>query len=329
MTTSTDDLAAFAETARHAVAACAELPMPARAERLAADGLLGILSPEDAGGLGLDAAFAIPVMQAAGAGLLGYPLLESLLLGAAFGDHPLAADIVLGRRIATIAWAGTATLASGRLHGTVGRAPLAGDADLILVATVDGAALVDRTSSGVSVTAAVGIDLEAPEAEITLGGTAPIALLGAEATARLHADARILWSAAIQGAAEACLTLAVEHTSTRVQFGRPLVMFQVLRHALARQKLAAEHIRAALTRYTTLAAAGASEARIAGQVAFAAATRFGTASIESALQLHGGMGFTWDLPLHRHLRRIRTWEAQGDSVALHRSIAADLLRANA
>ena len=121
----------------------------------------------------------------------------------------------------------------------------------------------------------------------------------------------------------------IAYLSTRVQFDVTLSTFQVLRHALARQKLAVEHIRATLTRYAALAAAGAPEARLARHTAFAVATRFGAAAVESALQLHGGMGFTWDLPLHRHLRRIRAWEAQGDNVGLHRGLASDLLRANA
>ena len=122
--------------------------------------------------------------------------------------------------------------------------------------------------------------------------------------------------------------MTVEHVSTREQFGKTLVSFQALRHALARQKLAVEHIRAALARHDALAARGASEAALAHRVTFAAAVRFGAASVESALQLHGGMGFTWDVPIHRYLRRVRAVEAQGNAAALHRGLALDLLNAN-
>jgi len=324
-----DALRAFAETAASAVAACGELAPRARAERLAADGLLGVLAPEEAGGLGLDAAFAIPVMAAAGAGLLGFPLLETLLLGAALGQDPAGKEIVFGERIGTIAWSGTAALSGSMLRGAVGRAPMAEDADLLLVATGEGAALVALDGPGITIAEAVGLDVDVPESEVVLHDAPAVARIGIHGLARLREEALVLWAAAIQGAADSCLSLAVDHTGTREQFGRALVNFQVLRHALARQKLAVEHIRAALTRYVTLVAEGAPEARLARHAAFAAATRFGAAAVENALQLHGGMGFTWDLPLHRHLRRIRAWEAQGNAVAVHRGLADELLRANA
>jgi alkylation response protein AidB-like acyl-CoA dehydrogenase len=57
--------------------------------------------------------------------------------------------------------------------------------------------------------------------------------------------------------------------------------------------------------------------------------QYGPAAIESALQLHGGMGFTWDVPVHRHLRRVRSWEAQGDAPGVRRAVADALLAANA
>jgi alkylation response protein AidB-like acyl-CoA dehydrogenase len=323
-----DGIIAFAETARHAVAACAGLPARERARQLAGDGLFGILAPEAAGGLSLNLAFAMPVMDAAGAGLLNYPLAETLLLGAAFGATPFGPAIVLGEKIATIAWAGRAAVAGGKLSGTVGRAPLADEADLLLVETDIGAALVPLDAPGVTIQPAFGLELETPEHEISLTQVAPVALLDTATFATLREDALPLWAAAIGGAAERCLALALEHVSTREQFGRTLVSFQALRHALARQKLAVEHVRAALERHAALTAREADEARVAGRAAYAAATRFGIGAIESALQLHGGMGFTWEVEIHRHLRRARTWEAQGDAAGLHRRLAQDLLTAN-
>jgi alkylation response protein AidB-like acyl-CoA dehydrogenase len=324
-----DGIAAFAETARHAVVACAGLPVRERTRQLAGDGLFGILAPDAAGGLGLNLAFATPVMDAAGAGLLAYPLAETLLLGAAFGASPVGRAIVLGEKIATIAWTGRATAVGGKLSGTVGRAPLAGDADLLLVKTDAGAVLVPLDAPGITVQPAFGLDVETPEHEVSLTQVTPLAKLDAAAFAVLREGALLLWAAAIGGAAERCLALALEHVSTREQFGRTLVSFQALRHALARQKLAVEHVRAALERHAALIGCQAVEARIAGRAAYAAATRFGIAAIESALQLHGGMGFTWEVDIHRHLRRARTWEAQGDAAGLHRHIAQDLLTANA
>ena len=101
--------------------------------------------------------------------------------------------------------------------------------------------------------------------------------------------------------------------TNRRQFGRPLAAFQAMRHLLARQKLALEGIRGALTR-----AAAADAAPIARQAAFLAAAALGPQIAEAAIQAHGGMGFTWDIPLHRYLRRIRSLEAQGEARAAAR-----------
>lgn len=317
-------LAAFAETARSAVAACAGLPARGRVRPLADSGLIGVLAAEEAGGLALGLEHAVPVLQAAGAGLLGYPLMESMLLAAALGDRPEAALVVMGEAVATVAWAGRAVLRDGAVSGVVGRAPLGDVADLILVMLEDGAVLVRGDDPGVTVTAANGLDLEVPEGEVRLEGVGCVAVLGAAAVEGIEGGAQILRAAAIRGSVETCLAAAVEHTSAREQFGRKLVMFQALRNAMARQKLAAEHIGAAVERSLMRP-----EDRLARAAAFATATRFGAAAVESALQLHGGMGFTWDIPMHRHLRRIRTLEAQGDVTGLHRRIAGHLLDANA
>ena len=118
----------------------------------------------------------------------------------------------------------------------------------------------------------------------------------------------VLRAAAILGSAEACLALAQEHASTRRQFGRALSYNQAIRHALARHKLGLEGIRQAITR-SLFAEAGALER----DAAFLAAASYGVAISEGALQIHGGMGFTWDVPVHRHLRRIRALQAQGDA----------------
>jgi len=201
---------------------------------------------------------------------------------------------------------------------------MADSADLILVQTTTGAALVDATAPGVTIRAGDGLDVETPECEVVLTGAEPLATLDASAVAGIEQGAQLLRAAAIGGAVETCLAATVAYTSTRTQFGKALVSFQALRHAMSRQKLAAEHIGAAIARSLMYP-----DDRLARAATFAAATRFGAAAVESALQLHGGMGFTWDIPIHRHLRSIRTWEAQGDAAGLHRRLAADLLAANA
>ena len=110
------DPAEFAESARRVVDACAGKDAAGCATLLAEAGLLGVLAPEEAGGLGLPLRFALPVLQAAGAGDLAFPLLETLLLARHLcGAAPdVAASLVAGsaRRIST---------ASGRIFRALTR----------------------------------------------------------------------------------------------------------------------------------------------------------------------------------------------------------------
>lgn len=307
----------FAVTAARAVADCAALGPREQAKHLANDGLLGVIASEQVGGLDLPLAFAVPVVAAAGSGLLGFPLMEALLLSRALQEAlPRAAEaVVSGEMLATIAWQGSVTAEregeSVVLDGYVARAACARDADTLLVRLITGSAvLVPTESEGLIVEDAAGLDLNVPEHAVRLQGvTVPVASVVPEsAWTALCSDANVLRAAAILGSVETCLAMAQEHASTRRQFGRALSYNQALRHSLARQKLALEGIRHAITRSVSHEA-GALER----DAVFLAASSYGCAIGEGALQVHGGMGFTWDVPVHRHLRRVRALQAQGNA----------------
>lgn len=310
----------FAATAARAVTACAALDVREQARNLANDGLLGIIADEEVGGLSLPLGFAVPVITAAHSGLLGFPLLETLLaarlLQQSLPDR--ASAIVSGETLATIAWQGEAVAArEGEtvvLSGWVARAPGADKIDCLLVRIGEGAAaMIPIDAEGVVVENQSGLDLTVPEHAVHLQKVRiPVAsVLPANTWDTLGSDANLLRAAAILGSAEACLVLAQEHASTRRQFGHALSYNQAIRHALARQKLGLESIRHAIAR--SLSEGGGPVQRDA---AFLAAVTYGSSISEGALQIHGGMGFTWDVPVHRHLRRIRTLQAQGDASGL-------------
>ncbi|MCB1395191.1 MAG: acyl-CoA dehydrogenase [Rhodobacter sp.] len=286
-----------------ALAAMQALPTEprARAAHLAEAGLTGVLAPEAVGGMALPLAFAVPVAQAAGRALLPVPLSETMLLARALAPvaPDLAAALCTGEAAATLQGAGGAALSDTCTH-----------------AVLETGAVV--TLADAEVTPLGALDLELPLARIS-GGTV-VARLDPAAMAALTRDARALACAEILGAAETCMQTVVDHTTTRVQFGRPLIALQAVRHALARQKLALEGLRHALRR--SLGDTG--EAR-SGTTAFLAATQGGVQVAEGAIQLHGGMGFTWDVPLHRYLRRIRRIEAQQGTPALASRLAADFI----
>lgn len=119
----------FAATAARAVTACAGLSIRKQAKNLAGDGLLGVIADEDVGGLALPLGFAVPVIAAAHSGLLGFPLLETILVGRLLQSSltRLAAAIVSGEKLATIAWQGEAVAERDGgllvLNGSLARAP--------------------------------------------------------------------------------------------------------------------------------------------------------------------------------------------------------------
>jgi alkylation response protein AidB-like acyl-CoA dehydrogenase len=118
----------------------------------------------------------------------------------------------------------------------------------------------------------------------------------------------ILRSAFVRGSAQTCLELAADYAQDRSQFGKPLSANQVLRHRLSRDALAVETMKNSLIR--ALRAEG-EERALAVETAWLGAAKAGVGVAESAIQVFGGMGFTWEVPLHRHLRQMRTQAVYG------------------
>lgn len=297
----------FADTARSVTEACAEAGgTAARAVLLAEAGLLGVLAPERCGGLGLPMRFAIPVVRAAGAGLLAFPLIETLVLAKALSgiDPALAGALCVGETVATIAWAGTVE------DGVVGCAPLARDATQALAMRADGSGVLIALN-GVRVEDAPEFDLEAPEGTLRLTGPVAGIDLDAATVATLRAEADLLRTAFVHGSATRCLQLAADYAQERSQFGRLLSANQALRHRMSRDAVVIETLSNGLARALREPAEGAVLAR---EALWSWAASAGPSVAESAIQVFGGMGFTWDVPLHRHLRRMRTLACQGQAV---------------
>jgi len=319
--------AEFAATAARAVAACAGLSVAEQGVRLAGDGLVGVVASENVGGLDLPLSFAVPVVAAAGAGLSDFPLMENILLARLLQQRlpRIATTIVAGSISATVAWNGavTASRQGDRvvLKGCVARAPRAADVGLLLVRVGESAAAIVPLAS-VARDESSGIDLTQPEYTVQLDAVSvPAENLFAEGTWQdLQSDAFVLRAAAILGSAETCLALAREHVSTRRQFGHALSYNQSIRHTLARHKLGLEGIRQSIAR-ALFQESGLRERR----AAFLAASAYGVTISEGAVQMHGGMGFTWDIPVHRHVRRIRALQAQGDASGVLAALGHDYI----
>ncbi|WP_369271746.1 acyl-CoA dehydrogenase family protein [Streptomyces sp. R11] len=201
-----------------------------------------------------------------------------------------------------------------------------------LVATHLAAGTVPGAATGKAVVAAVGNGLVEwlEQADVVRGDAAGAApLRSVDPLTPLHRvpgvvavdPVAVLLTAAEQlgGATRAC-ELAVQHARTREQFGQPIGAFQAIKHLCAEMLVRAETARAAV--YAAAVTADPADIHTARLLADEAAVR----GARDCLQVHGGMGFTWEFELHLHLKRawVRTHRA-GDTTVSEESLAAELL----
>lgn len=307
----------FGQAAAEAIADAQAREFREAARVLANAGLCGVCASEEAGGLGLGIEFALPIVAEAGRLRLQWPLPETILVAKALGDSPLAAELAGGDRVATIALQGSIA------EGFAGHARHAQHCDWVLVADGQGGgALVDLRS--VELQSDGALDPEHPQAWLVLDQAEVLARLDAPSFAALQQGSHILIAGLVNGAAEGALNTTAEYMSTRVQFGRPLSAKQAVRHLLARMRLLQEASNAGIERLLSTDEAGASRA-----TAPVLANALGNAAfvLEKSIHLHGGMGFTWEVPLHYALREVRKFDAAFGAGALARQSGRDFIKA--
>ncbi|HEY8546926.1 MAG TPA: acyl-CoA dehydrogenase, partial [Acidimicrobiales bacterium] len=210
--------------------------------------------------------------------------------------------------------------------GARARVPEAGQADWLLVAgTLDGApvqVLVPRTAPGVTLTPLVALDLGRRLADVRLDAvTVPADALvggGAEALWRLHRQAVVLTAAETVGAMDELFTMTVEYARERVAFGRPIGAFQAIKHLLADQALALEMAKAAVGAAVDAVGLDRDDGPEVAAMTAAAVGDAGNELAQQCLQVHGGIGYTWEHDLHLLLRRIRSNSALYGTPTWHR-----------
>ena len=326
---------------RHAIAASAEGCSREMWAQFAELGVIGALFTESQGGFG-GAGFDITtVFEALGRGLVLEPFLGSAVLaGSAIahaggaGWHDTLASLIDGSRIATLAHGEpqsgyelqrveTRARRDGEgwvIAGAKAVVPLAGAADLLVVSArtageateAEGISLfvLPRDTAGLKLRAYPNIDgthaadLAFEDVRVPAG-----ALLGAEGAALAtleHATGRgiLALCAEALGAMDTCKAMTIEYLQTRRQFGKPIGSFQALQHRMATVLLEIEQARSAVIN----AAAALDADRLTRERALSAAKysigRIGTLVAEESIQLHGGIGMTWELPLPHFAKRL-------------------------
>ncbi|MBI4259131.1 MAG: acyl-CoA/acyl-ACP dehydrogenase [Actinobacteria bacterium] len=292
-------------------------------------GWTGISVPEDAGGAGMGFLEEMVVIEELGRALYPGPFFSTVVLAlpALQRSPELLERVLTGEAPATLAWAGpggefTSDRVSvgagfgdeddsGHLFGMTLFVPDLAQASLVVVpAMVDGgmalwAVEADAEKSDraplptVDTTRRLGsFSLEGAEARLLAGPDEAGMLLESirdRALAALAAEA--------VGVASRALELSVEHASTREQFGKPIGAFQMVSAELADAYVEVEQARSLAYWAAWAVAHGSPDAPVAAAGAKAYAAEAAVRTCERAIQVHGGIGFTWEHPLHRYYKR--------------------------
>ena len=307
--------------------------------------------PEDRGGLGFGLSVLAVVLEEAGRALLPEPLLASAVLGvravlaAPAGAVPddIVEGVLAGRLVATVALGAhsdselTASTdgSSHTVTGRVGRALQGESAALVVVSATTGAGeqslyVVDLRDERVSTRTALEVlDLTRRQARIDLDAAPAHLVAGPEDLSAVVADLTTLSAVALAAEQVGTMATMLEMTRTYVeqrhQFGRPLASFQIVKHRLADLLVDLERSRSA-ARYAAAAwDQDPASAGLAAAVAGATCTDAAIRAAHETVQLHGGVGFTWEHSAHYFVRRALGDEAVFGSARIHRARIADLL----
>jgi alkylation response protein AidB-like acyl-CoA dehydrogenase len=224
------------------------------------------------------------------------------------------------------------------LNGVKDRVEAAGQADLFLIPaqTEEGPAqvLIRADAPGVSVEPSWSLDIVRRFGEVRLDGVqvGPEALVGepgqaAAALRRQDQVAAVLSCAETCGAADRVLEFTVEWAFDRYSFGRPLASYQALKHRFADMKTWLEACHAITLAAARAVADAAPDADELASVAKSYVGSRGTDIIQDCVQMHGGLGVTWEHDLHLYLRRATVNRALHGTPQEHRRRIADLMEA--
>ena len=279
-------------------------------------GWIGLAIAEEHGGSGFGLAELAVVLEAQGRELCPGPFLPSV--AAAVVIDRCATDSIRaqvlpglanGTTVGALALSGNVTVGSDLV--VTGESPAvlgAPDADVLVIAAGEDVVIVDADADGVTVTPLESMDTTRSVGSIALRGVAvqeDRVLRGAARKARTVF--RILASAEAVGVSWATLEMAVEYAKVREQFGRTIGTFQAVKHHAANMLVNAEETTAAT--WDAARADDLDSAWFPAAVAASHAIRTQIFNAQNNIQLHGGIGFTWEHDAHLYLRRARTLAA--------------------
>ena len=294
-------------------------------------GVPGIIIPEKYDGLGLSFGYLAVVLERAGFGVSRAPLLSSSAAAYALmsaGDESVASTwlprLAQGSATATLAWDLTADAASvagvevcdGALTGTLPFVIDGCTSDLLLVLgkTPTGLSLfaVDAAAKGVTRSFMEGIDVRRGLSTIDLKNVTgqKVAVDGEIADWLEHISDWLAIAVAVEqlGTATHALELATEYVKVREQFNRPVGSFQAIKHRMSDMLVKYEMAKSAVYYAIDVVDSGETDLRETSAFARTVATESLTWISAECVQVHGGIGYTWDYPAQLFVRRAKSTE---------------------
>jgi len=298
-------------------------------------GLTGIAAPENYGGSALGMIESAIVGEALGRHVSAVPWMSSVIVathallsgGSARQCDTWLPGLVSGETIAGFA-IGEIAAVDGRLSGIAAFVPHGTVANLFVVPAGGTTYLVPADAPGVTVLAQLSLDQTRPLAHVTLDGVHGEPLAGFD----WRSIEPRLWTAVAAdalGGAQACLDRTVAYVQQRVQFGRAIGSFQAVKHQLADMLVAIEQARSAVYWAAGEIDGGGADARLAAHAAKSFACDTYADCAARAIQLHGGIGFTWEHDAHLYFKRARADLSLAGPPTWHREEIARLMELGA
>lgn len=298
-------------------------------------GLAGVLIDERHGGAGLGMVEFASIAEAAGAQVAAVPLLGLAMAsralragGSADQQDQWLPALANGETVAAVALDAAVEIAGDRLSGRIDFVAHGAVATLLVVARGADAWLVDLRGPGVTVTPVTTMDQTRPYARIDLDDAPATALADGAAAAAREAGIVCLATEAL-GGAQAALDRTVAYAKDRIQFGRQIGSFQAYKHRLADMMVEIEQARSAVYWAACAVDEESPEKPIALHTAKAFCADCYAMVAGNAIQLHGGIGFTWEHDAHLFFKRARAIQSMLGNANWHRDRIADMILGDA
>jgi alkylation response protein AidB-like acyl-CoA dehydrogenase len=297
---------------------------------LASLGWLGLAIEEEYGGSGFGLPELVIVVEELGRAVAPGPFVPTVIASsalAAIAPAQLKASwlpgLADGSVIGAVALDGDVSVTDGAAHGAAGVVLSGHLADVLLVGTGEDVAVVDCRGGGVTARVPANLDPVRRAALVTLDGAPAEVVPGGRAV--LTDLARLVFAAEATGVARETTESASQYAKVREQFGRPIATYQAVKHHCANMLVAAELATAAV--WDAARAAGGSGGGSGGDqlsytAAMAATLALAAADLNAQLniQVHGGIGFTWEHDAHLYVRRATAIQAFIDAEAAARHV---------